>query len=82
MKITETKTTYLCDLCSRQVIDESGLIKVSYPVYWNSNQTDGGGCAPYIEQTNLDLCVGCLKEVLKVEGSGVQGYKRYETRVL
>lgn len=43
-----------------------------------TKQTEGRSSDPYISHEKLDVCRNCAKKILRLEGWGAQGYKRYE----
>lgn len=63
-----------CDLCGSEC-DE--FAEVSYPVVFDTDQTEGRGCKPYISQKKIDVCPSCAKKVLMVRASGAMGFNKY-----
>jgi hypothetical protein len=72
-----TKT--YCDVCS----SETELGRKHIPVRFVTNQTDGDFSTPHLSMELLDICDGCMKQLvdgLPLEGAGAQGHNRYEWR--
>lgn len=66
-----------CDLCGSKV---DGIVNVSYPVLFMTDQNEGRSCVPYIEEKKLDLCPECLEKSCRITAQGAQGYNIYFMR--
>lgn len=71
-----------CDLCAKEIdISKSKFVStISYPVIFNTNQTDGYSCDPYISIQELDICEDCRQKVLRIQGTGAMGNNSYKLR--
>lgn len=66
-----------CDICHERANNHKKI-----QVIFTSEQTEGHGCTPYIDEFlwPLDLCDKCLSKILDgnyVFASGAQGYNNY-----
>lgn len=67
-----------CDICHEKATEHKNI-----QIIFNTNQTDGYPCKPYIDDSHnwpLDLCDKCLKKILDgkyVFATGAQGYNTY-----
>lgn len=66
-----------CDLCDKSVNHEKDLTRLSIPVKFTTEQTEGRACEPYYIDKKLDLCLACRDRVVQVYGFGAQGYNTY-----
>lgn len=68
---------HYCDICGNEIPSED-YIKIKYPVIFYTDQTEGRSCAPYIDETTLEVCIPCAKKILRVTATGAQGLNYYE----
>ena len=64
----------LCDCCKK----EKPTQKVTYPVLFMTEQTEGRSVDPYISYQNLDLCADCIRNTIGISGCGAMGYNEYK----
>ena len=78
MAIEEIVTKiYRCDLCDKEVSGDVLTQKVTLPVKFLTEQTEGRAVTPYITHGTFDLCNDCLEKAVTVVGQGAQGYNKY-----
>ena len=71
---------YICDICKAKDASEKG---VSLQVIFDTEQTEGRGCPPYLSMVDVDICKDCYQKILggnAVFASGAQGYNDYYFR--
>jgi hypothetical protein len=67
-----------CDICKNEISKKSNEKKIQ--VLFETEQTEGRGCKPYLELVEIDLCQDCYNLVLSgryIYASGAMGYNRY-----
>ena len=62
-----------CDLCGRR----RDCIIIRYPVVFETDQTEGKSCEPYVSYTELDVCPECRRRVLMVRATVAMGCNEY-----
>jgi hypothetical protein len=72
------KEEYVCDIkgCPNEAIHKQQQIQTIF----TTDQTEGRSTAPYLSIEKLDLCEGCLNNLLAgnmIHGAGAQGYNEY-----
>ena len=76
------KIIWLCDICEKEVIyKEINQKKLS--VIFETDQTEGRACDPYLSLKDVDICNTCYAKILEgcaVHGRGAQGYNKYYFR--
>lgn len=70
--MVEITKKYYCDLCEKE-----GATTYRTLAKFNTEQNEGRMVTPYITSTNIDLCDGCLKKVVVLNGEGAQGNNRF-----
>lgn len=71
-----SETLHYCDICKKECAPLSKKIQVIF----ESDQTDGAFCLPYLELADIDLCSDCLNKLLGgkcIFATGAQGYNQY-----
>lgn len=74
------KEVCTCDIkgCSNQVTLNRSL---PIQVIFTTDQTEGRGVKPYLDNVRLDICEDCLEKLVKnqkyIIASGAQGYNTY-----
>ena len=78
-----TKTSIICDICGDEILvsdknsTNSKNHKVTVPVIFHTNQTDGRSVEPYISFESMDICNKCLMKLTNLHADGCQGYNEY-----
>lgn len=75
----KTIEKYYCDICGKE-IECANLKKITYPVIFHTEQTEGRYCEPYISHQKIEICGECLEQICKLSAVGAQGYNKYEIR--
>lgn len=75
------KITYNCDIknCNNKVEIEENIQK-NIQIIFLTEQTEGRGSDPYLDNKKLDICEKCMNKILKGEaiyGQGAQGHNNY-----
>lgn len=72
---------YRCDICRSEVKEDGDHLQKQVNVIFLTEQNEGRATRPYMESKILDLCNGCLEEVLNgkaIYGTGAMGYNHYQ----
>lgn len=73
------KEVYTCDInhCENNPAHK----QKDMDVIFNTDQTEGRSCSPYISRVRLDICDTCLNKILKegkyIQAEGAQGFNSY-----
>lgn len=73
--MVKTVTNTYCDICEKET---SNGLNINYPVIWFTERAEGRNTIPYISNEKIDVCRECASKILKVSGSGVMGFNKYE----
>ena len=71
-------TTVTCDICKTVLRHDNHAIDI--PVVFNTEQTEGYPCKPYLTHERLDLCDACYSAYLDafpLKASGAQGVNQF-----
>lgn len=71
-----TITTHKCDVCR----EPANHLQVKVQVVFTTEQTEGRPTTPHLSIDALDLCEGCLQQIIRrhpVKASGAQGHNTY-----
>ena len=71
-----THTHVTCDVCR----EPAKHMKLSVPMRFTTEQTEGRYVSPYLSIEKLDLCQSCLDAIVAgqpLEASGAQGHNDY-----
>jgi len=70
---------YYCDVCEAEDPKQK---ETKIPVVFNTEQTEGRICEPYLSEATIDICKYCLSEILEegkiLNAYGAMGYNKYE----
>lgn len=69
---------YFCDICKKET---NNITTKTIQVIFQTEQTEGRNCKPYLSNVNLDICPECFKKILNgkaVLAWGAQGYNEYK----
>ena len=75
-----TITTITCDICTEELSTIHKNNKQAITIIFETEQTEGKSCKPYITSAALDICNTCEEVVLSgkmIFGSGAQGHNKY-----
>ena len=76
-----SKTIRSCDICGNTIAEHGS--KVSIPVEFVTEQTEGRPVEPYLSHVSVDICSPCHKRFvgsLPLVGSGAMGAYTYTWR--
>lgn len=68
---------YHCDVCRKEMAKKEPM---KIQVIFNTDQTEGRPCSPYLDEYRLEICDDCLKKVHKghyIFASGAMGHNDY-----
>lgn len=73
--MVKTVTKTYCDICEKET---SNSLNINYPVIWFTEGTEGRYTIPYISNEKIDVCRECASKILKVSGSCIMDFHKYE----
>ena len=68
-----------CDILNCST-NEQKVVNINLQVIFETDQTEGRSCTPYLTIVNIDLCKCCYNKILSgnyVHAHGAQGYNTY-----
>lgn len=65
--MVETITRYYCDICKKEVKQETDLTSLQVPVFMHYDDTEFKSCSPYIEYKDLDICPKCVAYAITID---------------
>ena len=68
-----------CDVCGKE-IENTERNPISYPVMFETEQTEGRATTPHVSQKLLDLCNSCITAAIRIWAHGAQGHNQYRIK--
>lgn len=79
MKVNQT----ICDLCGKEIRNPDASTRRRVKVVFETEQTEGRLCKPYMDDDYLDFCNACFQkyvELYPIRARGAQGHNKYRWR--
>ena len=70
---------YFCDVCQLDLVGAPKTVKLQ--VIFETEQTEGRYCKPYLSDQSLDICTGCMDTIITegryLHAHGAMGYNTF-----